>query len=150
MTEPSIDEHASADAQRARVEALRQRRALRVDASASPAAATGPASSPEAASACRRSITRGRRSVQRGDHARPRRRHGPRPASVLGDADRPGRHDRRTAPVPTSAATLAAPAATAAPGPAVAAPPVALTARPTVQVTTPTSAAPVARTNGSH
>ena len=97
MTDPDVHDHAVADAQRARVEALRQRRAPRVDASASPAAATGPAPRRK-----RRRHAAGRSRVgvaafSVATHARPRRRHGPRPAGELGDADRPGRHHRRAA-----------------------------------------------------
>ena len=43
MTERDMHDGATADAQRARVEALRERRAPRVDPSASPALATSPA-----------------------------------------------------------------------------------------------------------
>ncbi len=50
-------------------------------------------------------------------------------------------------PVPTVALPPAAPTS---PGGALAAPPVVLTARPSVQLTNPTTAAPIARSNGSH
>ncbi len=146
MTDPNMDDHAAADAQRARVEALRQRRAPRVDASASPAAVTGAVP---------------RRKQRR--HAAGRSRVGVAAfsvASMLGlvgvmGLARPVSSATPTVPDDTTAAPLPvatsapAPAAPAAPGQAIAAPPVALTARPSVQVTTPTTAAPVARTNGT-
>jgi hypothetical protein len=147
MTERDMHDGATADAQRARVEALRERRAPRVDLSASPAVATGPA------------------------HGRKRRRHAAggsrvgvaavsvatmfglvgvmgltRPASSATPTV-PHGTTATPSPVPTSAP---APASTATQGRAIAAPPVALAARPNVEVTTPTTAAPAARTNGSH
>ena len=97
MTDPRTHDDTTADAQRARVEALRQRRAPRVDSATTPAVADRSSSAPGATSACRQSVTRGRRRAQRGDDARPRRCHGPRPADGRGDAERPGRHHRRAA-----------------------------------------------------
>ena len=147
MTDPHVHDHTIADAQRARVEALRQRRAPRADRAASPAVAHGAAP--------------GRK---RRRHPASRSRVGVAAFSVAGmlglvgvmglarpvSSATPTSPDGTTAgprPVPTVAPPPAAPAA---PGEATAAPPVALTARPRVQVTTPTTAAPTARTNGSH
>ena len=146
MTEPNMDDDAAADAQQARIEALRQRRAPRVDASASPAAATDP-------------VPRGKRRR----HDAGRSRVGVAAfsvASMLGLVGvmglvRPVSSETPTVPDDTTAAPVqvatsaATPAATAAPGQAIVAPPVALTARPSVQVTTAPTATPVARTNGT-
>jgi hypothetical protein len=154
MTDLGIDEHAAADAQRARIEALRRRRAPRADAALPPVAAVSPAAA-------------------KGPTPRRNRRRHPAGRSRIGIAAfsvatmlglvgvmglaRPASSGSPTAPADTTAALLptpvAAPAAAAAAmasGEAIAAPPVALTARPSVRVTIPTAVAPVARTNGSH
>ena len=128
MTDADMNDRNADDAQRARVEALRQRRAPRVERVGVAGCRGRPGTAPDATSPCRRSVTRGRGGVQRGDDARPRRRHGSRPTGELGDSDRAGRHDhpaRAGADIHTGAGGDAA-----APGPATAAPPVALTARP--------------------
>ncbi len=147
MTDPRTHDDTAADAQRARVEALRQRRVPRVDSATTPAVATGAAP---------------RRTRRR--HPASRSRVGVAAFSVatmlglvgvMGLArpmssatpSAPGDTTAAPRPVPTVAHPPAAPTA---PGEAVAAPPVVLTARPSVQVTTPTTAAPIARTNGSH
>ena len=146
MTDADMTDRNADEAQRARVEALRQRRAQRVNASASPAAEDGRSSRPT-----RRRHVAGRSRVGVAAFsvatmfglvgvmglARPASSATP---TVPGTTTPP-------VPVPTSPPEPVAPAA---PGPATAAPPVALTVRPRVQVTTPTTVAPVARTNGSH
>lgn len=147
MTDPGTHDDTSADAQRARVEALRQRRVPRVDSATTPAVATGAAP---------------RRARRR--HPASRSRVGVAALSVatmlglvgvMGLArptgaatpSAPGGTIAEPRPVPTVAHPPAAPTS---PGEAVAAPPVVLTARPSVQVTNPTTAAPIARSSGSH
>jgi hypothetical protein len=149
MTDRDMHDQAIAEAQRARVEALRQRRAPRVDPSASPAVATGPAPGRKRR---RRAAVGSRVGVAAVSVATMFGLVGvmglARPASSATPTVPHGTTATPSpVPVPTSAP---APASTATPGQAVAAPPVALTARPSVQVTTPTTAAPAARTNGSH
>ena len=147
MTDADMNDRSVDEAQRARVEALRQRRAPRVSAPTSPAAESGPARRPTR----RRHVAgRSRVGVAAFSVATMLGLVGvmglARPASSA-TPTAPGTTNTPPVPVPTSAPE---PAATAASGPATTAPPVALTARPSVQVTAPTTAAPVARTNGSH
>jgi hypothetical protein len=147
MTDPDTPRRTTADAQRARVEALDRRRAARVDAPAPPTRGIAPAP-----------LRRRRR------HAAARSRIGVAALSVAtmfglvgvmglarqADSATPTAPDVSTTPVPVPVSEpAAAAAATVAQAPTTAAPPVALTARPSVRVTTPSTAVPVARTHGS-
>ncbi len=145
MTDADMDQRKPDDALRARVEALRQRRAPRVNSSASPAAKAGPASRPT-----RRRHVAGRSRVGVAAFS---------VATMLGLVGVMGLARPASSATPSGPATTTRPpaptpprepVATAASGPATAEPPVPLTARPSVHVTTPATAAPVARTNGSH
>ena len=148
MTDADMNDRNADEAQRARVEALRQRRAPRVNASASasPAAEDAPTSRPT-----RRRHVAGRSRVGVAAFS---------VATMFGLVGVMGLARPASSATPTAPGTTTPPApmptstpdpvATTAPGPATAAPPVALTARPRVQVTTPPTVAPVARTNGSH